>query len=125
MHINTPLLLLAISPVLALAEPYTLALAASTEAQGNCQTGYHSCKDWGHSESCCGEGTDCAYTEKGVMSCCPRGTFCYSPLNKEMVFIHTSTSGSQARVQESSRTSWLAAIVAAAYGVGNWKRRWW
>lgn len=123
MHINTPLLFLAISTRFTLAEPDTLTLAASTGAQGNCQDGYHSCKVWGHPESCCGEGTDCAYTEEGAMACCPRGTFCYSPLNKETVFIHTSTSGSQTKGQQ--RTGWLAAMVAAAYGVGNWRRRHW
>ena len=84
---------------------------------------------------CCPSGTSCGYDniarggeeeeqeeEELAIVCCPHNTLCYSLDDPAMAFVYTSGGAWTTRRQPKG---WIAAAVAAAYGVGNWRRRVW
>ncbi|KAI5790552.1 hypothetical protein FPQ18DRAFT_338845 [Pyronema domesticum] len=89
-----------------------------------CPTTYSSCKAWGFPDICCPSGTSCSQnTTTHEITCCKNGYFCPSPINPSTMYISTSTASSMNANDGSG--GWLYALIAAAYGVGNWRRRNW
>lgn len=89
-----------------------------------CPTNSSSCRVWGFPDICCPSGNSCSQnTTTNEITCCKDGSFCPSPINPKTMYIATSAASSMNANDGSG--GWLYALVAAAYGVGNWRRRNW
>jgi hypothetical protein len=96
---------------------------------GACSPAWHRCDT---RDLCCPSGTSCGYDNLAregeeeeaelVVVCCPHNTICYSLDDPTMAFVRTSNGTWSNRRQWKG---WIAAAVAVAYGVGNWRRRGW
>lgn len=134
MHVSSFAAIL-ITTAAAIVEPQNVASEVRTPVRenqdGTCSPAWHRCDT---RDLCCPSGTSCGYDnlaregegeeeeEALVIVCCPHNTLCYSLDDPTMAFVRTSNAAWSTRRQWKG---WIAAAVAVAYGVGNWRRRDW